>query len=76
MLNIHPESDISLNAIVLGTDVVSFLKKKRGYIFVDACIKDFLMTDQRRTAEHFIDALTLLYALGSIEISGHRIRII
>lgn len=75
MLNIHPENDMTLNVIVLGTDILSLLKKKKQYVFIDTCIKEFLSADERRTPEHFMDSLTLLYSAGLISRVGHKIKL-
>jgi len=71
----HPESDLSLNIIVLGTDIIHLLKS-RDYILVEDLMNGFLKGNKKRTPDMFLDTLTFLYTCGLIEKQNYRIRLI
>ncbi len=71
----HPESDLSLNIIVMAADVICLLKKKRAFVLVESLMNDFLKKDKRRTPEMFINSVTFLFTFGYIEQSGYRLRL-
>ena len=71
----HPDSNFSLNLMVLGADIIKHLKKEKGYILVEKAIDHFTKQDIKRTPAMFLNALTFLYALGFIEKKGYRIRL-
>lgn len=73
----QPESDLSLNVIVVGADLISILKKdKENQMIVEDLMKRFLTQDKRRTKKLFFDTLTFLYALGIINEDYYRVRLI
>jgi len=70
----HPESDLSLSLMVLGSELIEFLSKKRGYVFVEDLLIKFLQKDERRTPDLFLDTLTFLYSVGAIHYEGYKIK--
>lgn len=73
----HPESDLSLNLMVLGTDIVKFLKSHKGdYVLTERVLEDFLKRDSRRSVEFFLNSLSFLYCFGLIDQTEYKIRII
>jgi len=71
----HPESDLSLNLMVVAADVVDLLGKRREYVLTESLMRDFLNRDRRRTPEMFINSVTFLYAFDLIEQEGYRLRL-
>jgi hypothetical protein len=74
----HPESDLSLNLMVIGTDIISFLKRtshKNSFVLVENVMMDFLGKDEKRTPEMFIYSLTFLFAFGLIEKKEYKIKL-
>ncbi len=74
MLDLHPESDLTLSPVVLGSAIATSLSPSK-YEFIDSVMKEFLSADPRRSTEQFMDSLTMLYALGLVEYFGHRIKL-
>lgn len=71
----HPESDLSLNIMVLGADIVKALKGKSNFQLVENLIENFLKKDKNRTPDMFLNALTFLYSVGLVEQKGYRIKL-
>lgn len=69
----HPESDLSLNIVAHGADVLRFLHKQHEPVIGDDLLEDFLRRDNRRTPSVFFAALDFLYSLGAIRREGYRI---
>jgi hypothetical protein len=72
----QPESDLSLNVMVVGAEIISVLKKKKQYIILDDLLKNFLAKDRRRTKDLFFDALVLLFSLGIIIQEQYKVRLV
>ena len=72
----HPESDMSLNLMVVSSDIVNVLKKKKDYMLMDNLFKDFLEKDSRRTVDMFFNAITYLFTLGIIEETNYKVRVV
>jgi len=72
----QPESDLSLNIMVMAADIIKLLKKKPEYIVVDDLLKGYLKADKRRTPEMFFNCITYLYALGIIKEHNYKMRLI
>ncbi len=70
----HPESDLSLSLMVLGSELIELLGQEKGYIFVEDLLINFLGKDKRRTPDLFLDSLTFLYAVGVIQTNGYKIK--
>ncbi len=75
----HPESDLSLNLMVVGADIISYMatnERKNSYLLVETILADFLKKDYKRTPELFIYTLTFLFSVGIIEKKEYRVRLI
>ena len=75
MLLPHPESDLSLNLLVLGTEVLTALGKRKVFVFAESLLDEFLERDSRRSSDMFFNVLCVLYSMGLIEYRDYRIRI-
>ena len=74
----HPESDLSLNLMVVGADILSYLnnkERKNSYVLVETVLSDFLKKGSNRTPELFIYTLTFLFTVGIIEKKDYRIKL-
>lgn len=71
----HPETDLNLNIMVVGTDIVSILDKHKGYMLVEDVMNEFIKKDQRRTPDLFLYTLMFLFSFGLIEKKNFRIRL-
>lgn len=71
----HPESDLSLNIMVLGVDIVKKLRHHPKSHLIENLMEEFLKKDKKRTPEIFINTLTFLYALGLIERKDYKIKL-
>ena len=72
---IQPETDLSLNIIIVAGDIIEFLKKKSEPQIVEKTLKDFLKKDKRRTHDLFFDTLTFLYIIGMIWEKNFKIKL-
>ena len=70
----HPESDLSLNIMILGTDIVRLLKK-REFVLLEDVLTGFVKKDAKRTPDIFFNTLTFLYSCGLIDKKGYKIRL-
>ena len=75
MLLPHPESDLSLNIMVLGSEIIALLKRYKRSVFIDDIMNPFLEKDSRRTPEYFFDTITFLYMLDIINYTGYKIKL-
>jgi hypothetical protein len=76
MIKPHPESDIRLNIMVLGSEIISILNSKvykDRYVLVENILSEFLKRDTRRTPDLFLYALIFLYSVGLLEYKGYKI---
>ncbi len=74
----HPESDMRLNVMVLGSEIIKSLKsksKEEKYFLVETVLSDFLEKDNRRTPDLFIYSLLFLYMIGLIDHKGYKIKL-
>ena len=74
----HPEKDLRLNLMVLGSEIIEFLNKKNNvgkYILIEDILSEFLKIDSRRTTDSFIYALVFLFSLGLIDHQGYKIKL-
>lgn len=70
------ESDLSLNVIVVGADIIKTLKdNKSDSMIVEELMKRFIVKDKRRTKKLFFDTLTFLYSLGIINEEYYKVRL-
>ncbi len=66
----HPESNLKLNILVLGAEIIKIMNKrkfKEKYSLVDDIMSEFLNEDKDRSPDLFLYAITLLYIIGSIK---------
>ncbi len=75
MLLPHPESDLSLNIMVLGSEIINLLRKKKTYVLAEGVMREFLKKDTKRSHEHFFDTLTFLYMVDIIDYQGYKIKL-
>jgi len=70
----HPESDLSVNIMVLGTDIIRLLKGQ-GFVLVEDVLAGFIKSGSKRTPDMFLNTLTFLYSCGLIEKRGYKIKL-
>lgn len=71
----HPESDLRLNIMVLGVDIIEQLKGK-DYVLVESLLEKFLKNGIKRTPDMFFNSLTFLYSCGVIEKKEYKIKLL
>jgi hypothetical protein len=75
----HPESNLKINLMVLGADVIEILGKspfKNRYAVIDDVMMKFMKSDKNRTPDLFLYSLTFLHLIGSIEKKGYKIKLL
>lgn len=75
----HPESNLKINLMVLGADIIDILSKspfKNKYAIIDDVMLKFMKSDKNRTPDLFLYSLTFLHLIGSIEKKGYKIILI
>ena len=75
----HPESNLKINLMVLGADLIDIMGKspfKNKYVVVDDVMMKFLKADKNRTPDLFLYSLTFLHLIGSIEKKGYKIKLV
>jgi len=75
----HPESNLKINLMVLGADVIDIMSKspfKNKFAIVDDIMVKFMKADKNRTPDLFLYSLTFLHLIGSIEKKGYKIRLV
>lgn len=70
----QPESDLELNILVLGANIIALLNKKE-YVLVEKIMELFLDQDIKRTPDLFLDSLVFLYSCDVLETKDYRIRL-
>lgn len=71
----YPESDLTMNTMVLGSDIIQLLKNYDDFVFVEKIMKSFLKKDKRRTPDQFLDTLTFLFIVDLIEHEDYKIKL-
>lgn len=74
----HPESDLNLNIMVLGAEIIEKLSTKKNkdhFILIDKLLEDFLKKDKKRTPELFFHCITFLYSIEIIIYKGYKLKI-
>lgn len=69
------ESNLSLNTLVLGSEIIHKLKNQDSYIVIEEIMSDFLAEEPLRTPNLFLDTLTFLFLTGLIECQGYKVRL-
>ena len=70
----HPESDLSMNIMVLGADVVRLLQN-REFVLLEDVLTDFVKKGAKRTPDLFFNTLVFLYSCGLIDKKGYKVRL-
>jgi len=71
----HPESDLKLNLMVLGVDIIEQLKGQ-DYVLVESLLENFLKKGIKRTPDMFFNSLTFLYSCGLVEKRKYKIKLL
>ena len=72
----EPETDLSLNLIVVSADVIEIIKKilnKKEYTILDELINKFIEKDSRRSVNLLLDSLTFLCFIDVIYFKDYKI---
>lgn len=72
----HPESDLSLNIMIMGADIIKMLNKKSGFHLVENLMQTFLRKNKKRTPDMFMNALTFLFSFGLIEQKKFKVKLV
>jgi len=72
----HPASNFSLNIMVLGSEIINELRSQKHYVLIEDLLNSFLVRDDKRTSEIFINTLSFLYGMGLIDKKGFRVKLI
>jgi hypothetical protein len=72
----HPESDMSMNLMVIASEILGMLRKQKDYTLIDNVFKEFINKDARRSPDMFFDAITYLYSLGIIKEQNYKMRVV
>lgn len=67
----HPETDLSLSVLVLGSELIA---DNKNMVLIDDALMSFLKKDKRRSPELFLDTLTFLHTLEIVELKGYKIK--
>jgi len=76
MIRPQPEADLSLNILVLGSEVIKAIKNQKGESSIHKLLKKFLKKDNRRTHRHFFDTLTFLFTINAIEEKDYNVEVV
>lgn len=71
----HPESDLRLNILVLGADLIEQLKGQ-DFVLVESLLEKFLKKGAKRTPDMFFNSLTFLFSCGVIERREYKIKLV
>jgi len=75
----HPESNLKINLMVLGADIIDILSKspfKNKYAVIDDVMIKFMKVDINRTPDLFLYSITFLHLIGSIDKKGYKIKLV
>jgi len=70
----HPESDLRLNIMVLGADLIEQLKGQ-DFVLVESLLEKFLKKGNNRTPDMFFNSLTFLFSCGIIERKEYKVKL-
>lgn len=71
----HPESDLSTNILVLGTEIIR-LTRGKDFVLIEDLMNSFIGGGKKRTPDLFLYTLTFLFACGVIEKKGYKIKLV
>ncbi|GAB6888939.1 hypothetical protein JCM13304A_24390 [Desulfothermus okinawensis JCM 13304] len=72
----EPESDLRMNILILGNEILGELIKNNNAMFIEDLLIKFLKKDIKRTPKLFMDAITTLYTLDLIVIESYKIKVV
>ena len=75
MISPQIESDMSLNIMVLGAEIIKILKKNGRIMITEHLLHRFLEMDTRRRFSMFFETLSFLYTIGFINEENYKIRL-
>lgn len=75
MIKPQPESDLSMNTMVVGADIIKILKKNKSYLIIEDMLNQFLNSDKRRTPGLFFDTITFLFTIGILTEENYKVRL-
>jgi hypothetical protein len=75
MIRPQPESNLSLNLLVLGSEVIQILKTNRSFVIIEDVMSEFLKDEPQRTPDLFMSTLTYLFAVGLVEYQGYKLKL-
>lgn len=76
MALLHPETNLAMSIITLGSHILNDLQNKNEPILVDTLLEKHLKRNKYCTIVNFLSTLEFLYSLGVIEQNGYKIRLI
>lgn len=71
----HPETDFSVNILVVATDIIKELKRHKKTVLLEKIMQSFLNKDLKRTPDLFIKSLVFLYSFGLIEYDNYKVKL-
>ncbi len=71
----HPETDFSVNILVVSADILSELKRYKTKVLLEKVMQSFLQKDNKRTPDLFIKCLVFLYSIGVIEYDNFKVKL-
>lgn len=71
----HPESDLKLNIMTLGADIIQQLRSQ-NFVLVETLLEKFIKQNSKRTPDMFFNALTFLYSFSVLECKEYKVRLI
>lgn len=72
----YPDSDLSQSLIAHGAEIILLLRKSNeGAVFVEKIMKKYLALNNKYTPDQFINAISMLFAVGLIEYSNYKIKL-
>lgn len=69
------ESNLRMNILILGNEILGELIKNNNAMFIEDLLKRFLEKDIKRTPKLFVDVITVLYALDIITVEDYKIKV-
>lgn len=71
----HPETDFSINILVVATDIIKELKHHKKTVLLEDVMRSFLKKDIKRTPDLFMKSLVFLYCFGLIEYDNYKVKL-
>ena len=71
----HPETDFSINILVVATDIIKELKHHKETVLLEKVMQSFLNKDIKRTPDLFLKSLVFLYSFGLIEYDNYKVKL-